>query len=106
MSREIALVAIVHTSPEKADRFRELTIDAIKYIQANEPGTLEFSLYQEESGDNVTFLIHERYATQAALDLHSNSENYKKLFETMSKEALLKGESTKKQGSYLYAFRR
>ena len=41
-------------------KLREVTIKAIEWIKANEPETLEFSLYEEESKEGVKLFMSER----------------------------------------------
>lgn len=61
MSQEIVLTAIITVAPGKWERLNELFVDALKYMQDNEPGTLEFRVYQETEGDCARGVLLERY---------------------------------------------
>lgn len=39
---------------------KEVTIEAIKWIEANEPETLEFSMYEEHGEEGVKLSLFER----------------------------------------------
>ena len=47
-----------------------------------------------------------RYASQAALEKHESSDNYKEFFKTMMEEQLLAGVPVITKGRYCHAFRR
>ncbi|KAF2488010.1 hypothetical protein BDY17DRAFT_320518 [Neohortaea acidophila] len=91
---EVGIVAILQTTPEKADRLKEVLAQAAKWIHEHEPESLAFAFYEERNGDGVRISIYERYASQAAVDKHESSDNYKKVFQTMGDEELLAGAPT------------
>ena len=61
MSQEIVLTAIITLAPGKWERMDELFADALKYMQENEPETLEFRVFRETEGDEARGLLLERY---------------------------------------------
>lgn len=97
---------------------------SIEWIEANEPGVLQFSIYEEESADGtVKFLLYEkfashfpfpfaglmrlmlrRYASQTALDEHESSEQYRELFKTMGAEEILTGAPVICRGKPFFGF--
>merc|ERR1712058_69809 len=106
MSEEVAIVAIIQPAPGKLDRVRELFKAGLEYIQANEPETLEFSIYEEHGEAGVKLFMVERYASQAAMHKHESSDNYKAFFKTMMDEEILAGPPTISKGKYWLALRR
>ncbi|TKA82716.1 hypothetical protein B0A55_01288 [Friedmanniomyces simplex] len=91
MSTVIAIVAVAHPAPGKLERLKEVVATATGWIQSNEPGTLQFEAYEEdgETKDDVRVSLFERYASQEALEMHQNSESYKRFFESVMAEELL-----------------
>lgn len=83
MSKEVAIVAIIQPAEGKLDRVRkmdgcltsyiigadrwfdlqikELLNDALSWMQANESGTLEFSVYEERTDKGVSLSLVERW---------------------------------------------
>ncbi len=62
MSQEIVLTAIITVSPGKWERLDELFANALKYMQENEPETLEFRIFRENEDDGARGVLLERYA--------------------------------------------
>ena len=61
MSQEIVLTAIITVAPGKWERMNELFATSFKYMQENEPGTLEFRVFQETEGDCARGVLLEKY---------------------------------------------
>ena len=61
MSQEIVLTAIITIAPGKWERMNELFANALKYMQDNEPETLEFRVFQETEGDSARGILLEKY---------------------------------------------
>nr|POE72917.1 hypothetical protein CFP56_30856 [Quercus suber] len=86
MSQEMFIIAIVPVKSDGRDRFIELSVNAMDWIQKNEPGTLQFEIFEEKTDEGYKFSFYEHYASKEAMESHRNSENYKKLFENIGKE--------------------
>ncbi|KAK3643632.1 hypothetical protein LTR56_010142 [Elasticomyces elasticus] len=108
MSKGVSIVAVAHPAPGKLERFKEVVAVAIEWIRDNEPGTLQFEVYEETGKDaeDVKISMFERYASQEALDAHEQSDSYKKFFESVMAEELLAGVPQITRGTYACGFRR
>jgi quinol monooxygenase YgiN len=124
MSQEIVLTATITVAPGKWERIDELFAGVLKYMQENEPGTLEFRVFRETEGDGARGMLVERYAfmtidvprsddtdrrryaSREALNQHRSSESYKNLFKTMQQEEILSGPPEMITGKYLYGLLR
>ena len=62
MSQEIVLTALITVAPGKWERMNELFARSFKYMQENEPGTLEFRVFQDTEGDGSLAVLFEKYA--------------------------------------------
>ncbi|TKA22453.1 hypothetical protein B0A50_07996 [Salinomyces thailandicus] len=85
---------------------KEVINDGIVWIQANEPETLEFSLWEsqsEEGGEGVKLCL---YASSAAMERHEATDAYKQFMSTMMEEELTTGAPVIIKGSFCAAFRR
>ena len=61
MSQEIVLIATITVAPGKQKRMDELFANSFRYMQENEPGTLEFRVYQETKDEIPRAVLLERY---------------------------------------------
>ena len=102
----------------------ELFANALKFMQENEPGTLEFRVFRETEGDGARGVLVERYvfmtddlhalcrtderryASREALEQHRSSESYHNFFKTMQQDAILSGPPEMITGEYQYGFLR
>lgn len=76
----------------------------MNWIKENEPETLQFALYEQKSEEGLKFSMFERYASQAAMDKHENSENYKEFFGQVMKEDLIDGMPMLIKGPEIHSF--
>ncbi|KAK3721037.1 hypothetical protein LTR37_003327 [Vermiconidia calcicola] len=106
MSKEVAIFAIVQAARGKADRFKEATKKAMDWIEENEPDTLQFEMYEEESPEGIKICLFERYASQEAMEQHQSSDSYKKFFETVMAVELVAGPPQITTCKYVSAIRR
>ncbi|KAK3712833.1 hypothetical protein LTR37_008924 [Vermiconidia calcicola] len=106
MSKEVAIFATIQPAPSKADRFKEATKNAMDWIEENEPDTLQFEMYEEESPEGIKICLFERYASQEAMERHRSSDSYKKFFETVMAEELIAGPPQISTCKYVSAIRR
>lgn len=78
MSEEVVIFAIVEPAPGKLDRvsippllgknrlirinlqLKEVLAEAVEWIKANEPGTLEFSIYEDTGDDGGKMALFEK----------------------------------------------
>ncbi|KAF2154566.1 hypothetical protein K461DRAFT_311003 [Myriangium duriaei CBS 260.36] len=108
--KEIVITALIEPAPDKLERFKTVTQEAISWIKANEPDTLEFSLYEtspEHGEDGPTkFILVERYASYDAVLQHEKSDNYKTFFKKVTEEQLLAGAPVITRGGHVTGFRR
>ena len=75
----LTITAIIRTKRGHADTMRQALLDVAENVRKNEPGTLGFFISQDPQDDCV-FTTYERFADQAAMDTHNNSETVAKFF--------------------------
>lgn len=74
----ITLTAVIHSKMGSEAMLRESLLDVARYSLTHEPGTIGY--FVSESGQGGIFVTHERYADQAALDVHNNGQGAKRFF--------------------------
>jgi len=72
----IGVVAILKVKPGEGAAFEAAAKDAAKAVSANEPGNLQYDFFKHKSEED-TYVVMERYADQAALEAHGNSDHFK-----------------------------
>jgi quinol monooxygenase YgiN len=73
----ITLVVTMTVKPEQESAFLKMTGEFIAWVQANEPGTLLYTLNKNTEVEH-TYTWVERYRDQAAAQLHGSSEQIAK----------------------------
>ncbi|KAI9663102.1 MAG: hypothetical protein M1821_008150 [Bathelium mastoideum] len=69
----------------------ELLTNVIKYVEKNEPGTLQYSLTREVDKENPDIVMIETYKDLAAYEAHQTSQPFQDLFKAAQAEELLAG---------------
>jgi quinol monooxygenase YgiN len=73
----VSLVVTMTVKPEQEAAFLAMTSDFIRWVHANEPGTLLYVLNRKADAEH-TFTWVERYQDEAALQAHLTSEELAK----------------------------
>lgn len=74
----ITLTALIRCKAGSADHVRAALLEVAGYAAEKEPGTVSY--FVSEAGEGGTFVTHERYRDQAALDAHNGGEGVKGFF--------------------------
>jgi len=75
---EIILFAKYTLHPGKRAKFQEVLLEGLATIDKEEPGTLSILLIEDDSKDDVTFVM-ERFKDQSAMDAHMNGSGSSKV---------------------------
>lgn len=70
----IGLIATLKIKEGKGAEFVEVANQLVEKVRATEEGCLHYDLYKQ---DDTTYVFLERYADEAALDIHRNTDHYK-----------------------------
>jgi len=73
----IGVVAILKVKPGEEATFEAAAKEAAAAVSANEAGNLQYDFFKHKSEES-TYVVMERYADQAALDAHGQSDHFKK----------------------------
>ncbi|KXT18549.1 hypothetical protein AC579_2273 [Pseudocercospora musae] len=99
----VTLVVIVTTKPGKGELTSEEYYHSFK---DKEPDCIQFQFHKDAPGanenGNETWLLVERYASKAALDLHRSSEGHQKMFKDFQELDLLLGMPVMFEGSPVF----
>jgi quinol monooxygenase YgiN len=68
----LTITAVIRARNGHDRALREALLEVAKNASANEPGTVGFFVSQDVA-DPCVFTTYERFASQAAMDLHNNS---------------------------------
>ena len=68
----LTITAIIRVKKGAEAVMRQALLDVATNVRANEPTTIGFHISQDAS-DPCVFTTYERFASQAAMDLHNNS---------------------------------
>ena len=99
--------------------------DGIDQMQHNEPETLKFSIYEQQSDQGTKLalferlvifqiliteslhdLMHGRYTSWEAVKKHESSDNYQNMFKIMNSESLLDGPPEIVKGNFCFGLKR
>ena len=87
----LTITAIIRTKAGHEAEMREALLAVAANVRANEPETIGFFISEDASAPG-TFTTYERFADQAAMDRHNNSETVAKFFAIA--QPILDGEVT------------
>jgi quinol monooxygenase YgiN len=87
----LTITAIIRVRKGEQAAMRQALLDVAGSVRADEPATIGYHISQDAS-DPCVFTTYERYADQAAMDRHNNSEAVARLFGIA--KPLLDGEVT------------
>jgi len=68
----LTITAVIRAKKGHDRALREALLEVAENARANEPGTIGFFVSQDVA-DPCVFTTYERFASQAAMDLHNNS---------------------------------
>jgi quinol monooxygenase YgiN len=68
----LTITAVIRAKNGHERTLREALLEVAENVRANEPDTIGFFVSQDVA-DPCTFTTYERFASQAAMDLHNNS---------------------------------
>jgi quinol monooxygenase YgiN len=77
----LSIVATLKAKAGQEDALRQVALQLVAAVRANEPGCLLYTLSQGE--DKSSFVFMERYADDAALAHHRSTDHYKTLGRAM-----------------------
>ena len=69
----LTITAIIRIKKGDEAVMQQALLDVASHVRANEPTTIGYHISQDAS-DPCVFTTYERYADQAAMDRHNNSE--------------------------------
>jgi quinol monooxygenase YgiN len=75
----LTITAIIRAKKGHEDTMRQGLLDVAKNVKNNEPDTVGFFISQDPQ-DPCVFATYERFADQAAMDRHNNSETVARFF--------------------------
>jgi quinol monooxygenase YgiN len=75
----LTITAVIHVKDGSDRVMREALLEVAEHARANELGTVGFFVSQDVADPRV-FTTYERFASQAAMDLHNNSTVVARLF--------------------------
>jgi quinol monooxygenase YgiN len=75
----LAITALIRVGKGADAAMRQALLDVASNAHANEPGTVGYHISQDSS-DPCVFTTYERYADQAAMDRHNNSDAVARFF--------------------------
>ncbi|WP_227268185.1 putative quinol monooxygenase [Roseobacter weihaiensis] len=86
----ITITAIIRAKAGQENGLRDALLDVAAHVIDHEPDTIGFHVSQSLD-DPAVFTTYERFATEAAKDLHNGSEAVARFFARA--EALIEGEA-------------
>ena len=78
----IGVLATLKIRPETNTTFEEIANRMTVAVKENEPGNVYYNFYKE---DETTYVVMERYSSQADLDAHGKTEHMKTIGNEMGK---------------------
>lgn len=75
----LTITAVIRAKPGTETTMRDALLAVADNVRRNEPDTIGFFVSQD-SADPCVFTTYERFADQAAMDRHNNSEVVAKFF--------------------------
>jgi quinol monooxygenase YgiN len=75
----LTITAVIRVKPGQDAIMRQGLLDVAENVRRNEPGTIGFFVSQDAK-DPCVFTTYERFADQAAMDQHNNSETVARFF--------------------------
>ena len=73
----LAIVATIKVKPGAGPQFEAVANELVAKVRANEPGCKLYALHRAEAPDTYVFL--ERYADEAAVETHRQTEHFKSI---------------------------
>ncbi|CAG8952078.1 hypothetical protein HYFRA_00000816 [Hymenoscyphus fraxineus] len=93
MSSAFHVIAVCSVAEGKVDRLIELLANVSRTVSANEPGVLQYEVFQaydvETKQPNGGVTLVERYVDQAAYDAHASSAHMAVVFQTLAAEGIM-----------------
>jgi quinol monooxygenase YgiN len=68
----LTITAVIRAKKGHDRALRDALLEVAEHVRANEPDTVGFFVSQDQA-DPCVFTTYERFASQAAMDLHNNS---------------------------------
>jgi len=75
----LTITAVIRAKKGHEDTMRRALLDVAENVRLNEPNTIGFFISQD-AADACVFTTYERFADQAAMDAHNNSEVVARFF--------------------------
>lgn len=75
----LTITAVIRAKKGHEDTMRRALLDVAENVRVNEPDTIGFFISQD-AADACVFTTYERFADQAAMDAHNNSEVVARFF--------------------------
>ena len=75
----LTITAIIRARQGHENTMRDALLEVAEHVRTNEPDTIDFFISQDISDASV-FTTYERFADQAAMDRHNNSDVVARLF--------------------------
>ena len=75
----LTITAVIRAKEGHQDTMRRALLDVAENVRVNEPNTIGFFISQD-AADACVFTTYERFADQAAMDAHNNSEVVARFF--------------------------
>jgi quinol monooxygenase YgiN len=75
----LTITAVIRAKKGHEDTMRRALLDVAENVRVNEPNTIGFFISQD-AADPCVFTTYERFADQAAMDAHNNSEVVARFF--------------------------
>ncbi|KAK4172762.1 hypothetical protein QBC36DRAFT_246881 [Triangularia setosa] len=83
-------LAILSPKHDRVARVEEIVESVSSYVKENEPGVLQYQWFRAGTEEEPKIVVWERYADQAAVDVHKSSSKLAWLIETEQKESNLR----------------
>ena len=74
----IGIVATLEIKPGSNAEFEAIFTELAELVRANEPGNHFYALHRSRDSE-TTYVVLKQYADQAAIDIHNQSEYFKRL---------------------------
>jgi quinol monooxygenase YgiN len=98
----LTITAVIRTKQGCDQAMRDALLEVAANVRANEPDTIDFFVSQDIN-DPCVFTTYERFADQAAMDRHNNSDVVARFFGIA--KPILDGDVTLVTSSELFAKR-
>jgi quinol monooxygenase YgiN len=96
----LTITAVIRAKKGHDRALRDALLEVAEHARANEPDTVGFFVSQDQA-DPCVFTTYERFASQAAMDLHNNSAVVARFFGVA--KPILDGDVTLVTGAELSA---